>query len=84
MDITRRYLANQFDIPESRISFWVKTGVLPKAVRRGRHASYPPETPRLVRDLIAERERYATLQELAERRQLTGRLLAPDLDRGPV
>ncbi len=85
MDITRTYLANRFGVKERTISEWVKIGVLPAAIRRGRHATYPPETPQLLQEYLYQREHfYATRAELAERRQLTGQLLPPVLDRGPV
>lgn len=59
---------------------YVEIGLLPPPTGYGRWAKYSPECSRILRELRFVREYlFATVEELAERRQSTGSLL-PNFD----
>lgn len=85
MEITRSYLANRFGVKERTIRAYVAKGVIPPPSRTGRGATYDPICVKLLEQLFYARDYLsATLDELAERRQLTGQLLPPDARKPPV
>ncbi len=85
MEITRTYLANRFGVKERTIREYVAKGILPPPSRTGRGATYDPICINLLEQLTYVRDYLSvSLEELAERRQLTGQLLPPDGRKPPV
>lgn len=89
--MTGRELAQRFGISHRTINKYVEKGLLPPPRGYGRWATYDPICAQLLRQLVYLRENLsASIEDLAERRQITGQLLPPDgpeppvIARGPV
>lgn len=84
--ITRRYLAQRYGVSEHTIRKYVYRGILPPPAKKGGPGvTYDPICLKILDQLLHIREYFtASLDELAERRQLTGQLLPPDARQPPV
>lgn len=85
MGPTASELANRFGLSVRTIHKYAHLGVIPAPARTGRGATYDPICIPLLEQLRFNRDYHtATLQELAERRSLTGQLLPPEGRKPPV
>lgn len=76
--MTANELAQRFGLSRRVIRKYVEIGLLPPPTGGKRFAVYDPICVKLLEQLQYLRDyHYATLAELAERRQLTGQLLPP-------
>lgn len=83
--MTARELAQRFEISVYTLQKYAQQGIVPPPRGRGLAATWDPACVRLLEQYFLIREQFhATKADLAERRQLTGQLLPPVLDRGAV
>lgn len=78
-------LAEHFGLNIQTINKYARKGLIPRPTGYGRWSRYDPICVRLIEQYQYIREHFgATLDDLAERRQLTGQLLPPEGRKPPV
>ncbi len=83
--MTARDLAQRFEISVHALHKYVQDGILPPPKGRGIAATWDPICVKILTDYRFVREQlHATKADLAERRQLTGQLIPPVIERGSV